>query len=99
MAAALTGTFQIVLFDSHILLIFTLYIFHETVLNGPILYKQSNLSCKTFKCGNRYIILFILVYLKVRISRILAGTFQHEHRADRHKFRLWRPDLAYNCTG
>ena len=39
MAAALTGTFQIVLSGRHILLIFMLYIFHETVLNGPILYK------------------------------------------------------------
>ena len=35
---------------------------------------------------------FTLYYLqKVGISRILAGTFQHEHCADRHKFRLWRP--------
>ena len=32
---------------------------------------------------------------KVQISRILAGTFHHKHRAHRHKIRLWRPDNVY----
>ena len=29
----------------------------------------------------------------MRISRTLVGKFQHEHRADRHKFILWRPAI------
>ena len=28
---------------------------------------------------------------KVQILQILASRFQHEHCADRHKFRLWSP--------
>ena len=62
MAVALTGSFQIILLAC-ILLIFMLCIFLKTVLNGPILYNQSDLSSKMFKCGSRCIILFILVYL------------------------------------